>query len=40
MSLFARNVLISFVITIALAGTIVYAINYLNRARLTELTAI
>jgi hypothetical protein len=40
MSLVTRNALIALGITIALAGTVAYAINYLNNARITELTAI
>jgi hypothetical protein len=40
MSLVARNALIALLITITLAGTVVYAINYLNRARITELSTI
>jgi len=40
MSLAARNALIALGITIALAGTVAYAINYLNRARVAELSAI
>ena len=40
MSLAARNALIALGITIALVGTVAYAINYLNRARVTELSAI
>jgi len=40
MSLAARNALIALGITIALIGTIVYTVNYLNDARLTELAAI
>ena len=40
MSLVTRNALIALGITIALAGTVAYAINYLNNARVTELTAI
>lgn len=40
MSLVSRNALIALGITIALVGTVAYAINYLNRARLTELSAI
>lgn len=40
MSLVARNALIAFAITVALIGTIIYAVNYLNRARIAELTAI
>ena len=40
MSLVVRNALIALFITIALAGTVAYAINYLNRARITELSMI
>ena len=40
MPLVARNALIALGITIVLAGTMVYGINYLNRARVTELLAI
>ena len=40
MSLFARNALIALFITIVLAGTIAYAVNYLNKARITELSTI
>ncbi|MDB5244142.1 MAG: hypothetical protein JWN18_12 [Parcubacteria group bacterium] len=40
MSLFIRNILISLGITVLLIGTVTYAISYLNRARITELTAI
>jgi hypothetical protein len=40
MSLAARNALIALGITIALVGTVAYAINYLNRARVAELSAI
>jgi hypothetical protein len=40
MSLAARNALIALGITIALTGTVAYAINYLNRARIAELSAI
>lgn len=40
MSLAARNALIALGITIALVSTVVYAINYLNRARIAELSAI
>lgn len=40
MSLFTRNVLIALFITIVLAGTIAYAVDYLNRARITELSTI
>src|SRR5450759_273644 len=40
MSLVARNALIALGITIALVGTVVYTINYLNQARVAELSAI
>lgn len=40
MSLGTRNALIALVITLLLAGTVAFAINYLNRARITELSAI
>ncbi len=40
MSLPARNALIALGITALLTGTIVYAVNYLNNARLAELSAI
>ena len=40
MSLVTRNALISLGITIVLAGTIAYAVNYLNRARVAELSVI
>src|SRR3990167_10384806 len=40
MSLAARNALIALGITLVLAGTVAYAINYLNQARITELSAI
>jgi hypothetical protein len=40
MSLVARNALIALFITIALASTVAYAINYLNSARVAELSAI
>ena len=40
MSLTTRNALIALGITIVLAGTVAYAINYLNNARITELSAI
>jgi len=40
MSLVTRNVLIALFITVVLAGTIAYAVNYLNSARITELGAI
>jgi len=40
MSLVTRNVLIALIITTALIGTVAYAVNYLNNARITELGAI
>jgi len=40
MSLVTRNVLIAIGITVMLSGTIIYAINYLNSARIAELGAI
>ncbi len=40
MSLAARNALIAFGITVVLTATVAYSINYLNRARINELTAI
>lgn len=40
MSLVARNALIALLITILLVGTVAYAINYLNRARIADLNAI
>lgn len=40
MSLVARNALIALLITLVLAGTVAYAVNYLNRARVAELSAI
>lgn len=40
MSLVTRNALIALAITIALIGTVAFAINYLNRQRVTELSAI
>ena len=40
MSLIARNALIAIGITIALVGTVAYAINYLNGVRITELSTI
>ena len=40
MSLVTRNVLIALLITIMLSGTVAYAVNYLNRARIAELGAI
>ena len=38
MSLVTRNILIALGITIVLAGTIAYAVDYLNRARVAELS--
>ncbi|MDP1706957.1 MAG: hypothetical protein Q8L30_00120 [bacterium] len=40
MSLAARNALIALFITIAISGTVAYAINYLNDERVSELSAI
>lgn len=40
MSLAARNALIALGITITLISTVAYAVNYLNRARVNELSAI
>jgi len=40
MSLPARNALIALGITLTLLGTIIFSINYLNNARIAELTAI
>ncbi|MFZ2500606.1 MAG: hypothetical protein WAW90_01305 [Minisyncoccia bacterium] len=40
MSLVTRNILIALGITITLSGTVAYAINYLNSARITELSTI
>lgn len=40
MPLYARNVLIALSITVALIATVAYAINYLNRERIAELSAI
>ncbi len=40
MSLVTRNVLIALLITVALAGTVAYAVDYLNRARVAELSTI
>ena len=40
MSLVTRNALIALLITITLAGTVVYAVDYLNRARVAELSTI
>lgn len=40
MPLYVRNVLIALAITVALVATVAYAISYLNKQRVTELTAI
>ncbi|MDP2665827.1 MAG: hypothetical protein Q8P23_04350 [bacterium] len=40
MSLVTRNALIALLITIALVGTVAYTINYLNQARITELSTV
>lgn len=40
MPLVARNALIAFLITIALMGTVAYAVGYLNRARIAEFSTI
>lgn len=40
MSLVIRNALIALFITLALVGTVAYAINYLNQARIAELSAV
>jgi len=40
MSLVARNALIALGITIVLAGTVAYAVDYLNRARIADLSTI
>lgn len=40
MSLFTRNIIISFVITALIIGTVVYAVNYLNQQRVQELNSI
>jgi hypothetical protein len=40
MSILTRNIIISLIITIALIGTVVYAINYLNQQRVAELNTI
>src|SRR3990167_5286659 len=40
MSLVARNALIALGITIAISGTVAYAVNYLNNTRVSELSAI
>ncbi len=38
MSLVTRNVIIALIITLVLAGTVAYAVDYLNRARVAELS--
>jgi len=40
MSIVGRNALIAFIITLAIVGTVAYAINYLNKERVAELQAI
>jgi len=40
MSLITRNVLIALLITLALIGTVAYAVRYLNSARIAELSAL
>jgi hypothetical protein len=40
MSLFTRNALIALLITVAIIGTVIYAINYLDRKRAAEVDAI
>jgi len=40
MSLVARNAIIALVITLVLAGTVAYTVNYLNSARISDLSAI
>jgi hypothetical protein len=40
MSLVVRNALIALAITLALAGTIAYAVSYLNNARIAELSTV
>lgn len=40
MSLFARNALISLLITVLLIGTVAYTVNYLNRSRVAQLNDI
>ena len=40
MSILTRNIIISLVITAALIGTIVFALNYLNQQRVAELNTI
>lgn len=40
MSLFTRNALIALAITVAIIGTVLFAVNYLNQQRVAELRAI
>ncbi len=40
MSVLTRNLILSFIITLAIIGTIVYAISYLNQQRVAELNTI
>ena len=40
MSIFARNSIIALLIAGVITGTVVYAVNYLNNARIAELVAI
>lgn len=40
MSIVTRNALIALLLTIVLTGTVAYAVSYLNRARIAELSAI
>lgn len=40
MTLFVRNSIIALLIAIAITGTVVYAVNYLNNARIAELSTI
>lgn len=40
MSLFTRNALIALIITLAIIGTVLYAVNFLNQQRVAELRSI
>jgi hypothetical protein len=40
MSLFTRNALLALLITVAIIGTVLYAVNFLNQQRIAELRAI
>ena len=40
MSILTRNIIISFIITVVLIGTVIYAISYLNQKRVAELNTI